>query len=182
MPTTLQTPLMWAAIHGHALVATRLLGHGAAPDAQDSLGASPSVLAVQHGAHLALLALADAGADLRAGDVRGCGPAHWAAYRGDVTALRILRKMRVPLIGAEARDGVYIACNRDVASDLYYVWVCRGRLRASAPGGAGCGAGRGPLPHRGVRRGPHCEGSAAAGRRGCGVTPAPAAAVAFSGR
>ncbi len=51
-------------------------------DAQDSLGATPLILSVQHKQGLATLALLSRGANPAIKDVRGAGLVHWAAYKG----------------------------------------------------------------------------------------------------
>eukprot|EP00913_Durusdinium_trenchii_P014926 g14000.t1 len=103
--SNLQTPLMWAMTRGHLQVGKVLLQASADPFAQDSVGASPLILAVQHahvGAMLLLIALVapnEPGAThgpstlqrlLQVRDMRGCTAVHWAAYKGDMPALQLL--------------------------------------------------------------------------------------------
>jgi Ankyrin repeats (3 copies) len=57
--------------------------------AVDSLQASLPILALQHQRYHVLLLLARWG-DLGQKDNKGCGLPHWAAYKGDVDALRLL--------------------------------------------------------------------------------------------
>jgi len=89
-----QTPLMWAVIRGHVKAAKVLLDARADPLARDSLGASPLVLCIQHQkpASFLLLVSAEGTRDklLRSADKNGCGPVHWAAYKNDLTSLKLL--------------------------------------------------------------------------------------------
>jgi hypothetical protein len=88
---TQQTALHWATIKGHMGVLWQLRRAGADLRARDSLGATVAALAVQH-EHLETLLLL-LHWDERLGepaDVNGCSPVHWAAYKGDVNALRAL--------------------------------------------------------------------------------------------
>eukprot|EP00930_Biecheleria_cincta_P052021 TRINITY_DN3723_c0_g2_i2.p1 TRINITY_DN3723_c0_g2~~TRINITY_DN3723_c0_g2_i2.p1 ORF type:complete len:569 (-),score=96.13 TRINITY_DN3723_c0_g2_i2:66-1682(-) len=88
-----QTPLMWAMIKGRVEVGHKLLKAKADPHAKDSLGATSLILAVQHQQHsCVLLLLAHAGPSelLRARDAKGCVALHWAAYKGDEQAVKML--------------------------------------------------------------------------------------------
>lgn len=88
-----QTPLMWAMTRGHVQVAKLLLQAKADPYAQDSVGASPLILAVQHyhlNAVLLLFALCQRHLLLAGKDWRGCNVVSWAAYKGDINALQLL--------------------------------------------------------------------------------------------
>ena len=98
-----QTAFMWACLKGH-LECMRLLYHefGADISAFDSLRADGGILAVQHHQHNAMLLLwrwrkkmnGQGGRhpfDLS--DHMGCTAVHWAAYKGDILALRILNYM-----------------------------------------------------------------------------------------
>lgn len=88
-----QTPLMWAALRGRLEAADLLLRAGADIYGKDSLGATPMVLAVQHQQHammVLLMAKGDRDRLLVESDNNGCGPVHWAAYKGDITSLRLL--------------------------------------------------------------------------------------------
>lgn len=89
----LQTPLMWAATRGQLKVAKVLLEAKADPHAQDSVGASPFILAVQHsqiGVLLLLFALCKHSELFASKDCKGCGALHWAAYKGDEPSLQLL--------------------------------------------------------------------------------------------
>lgn len=88
-----QTALMWAVIRGHVAVARLLLEAKADPRAQDSLGATPLILAVQHRQYamiLLLISRAPKEKILADVDEKRCGPVHWAAYKGDLTSLKLL--------------------------------------------------------------------------------------------
>jgi len=88
----LQTPLMWAVLRGHCSTARLLLESKANVRASDSLLATPLIIAIQHGKYQAMLLLINRGNDvlLNDADNKGCVAAHWAAYKGDVTALKFL--------------------------------------------------------------------------------------------
>jgi len=84
---------MWAMIKGMVGAAKLLLEARADPHAKDSMGATPFILTVQHMQHSALLLLmATAPRErlLRSADSNGCGAVHWAAYKGDLTSLKLL--------------------------------------------------------------------------------------------
>ncbi|CAE8633064.1 unnamed protein product, partial [Polarella glacialis] len=91
-----QTPLMWAMLRGHMSVTRVLLDNKAAIQARDSLGATPLMIAVQHKSYSGMLLLMNrAGPNLRTSvvsdaDKNGCSSAHWAAYKGDIVALKLL--------------------------------------------------------------------------------------------
>merc|ERR1712032_12317 len=56
-------------------------------------GATPFILAVQHQQHdcmLMLISLTSENEVLKARDKNGCGPTHWAAYKGDLPSLKLL--------------------------------------------------------------------------------------------
>jgi len=84
-----QTAAMWAVIYGNLRSLGSLRAAGASMTAIDSLQASLPILALQHQKLHALLLLARWG-DLGQKDKNGCGLPHWAAYKGDVDALRLL--------------------------------------------------------------------------------------------
>jgi len=89
----LQTPLMWAVIKGGVGVARLLLNSGANPHAKDSMGATAFILAIQHQQHSCLLMLVSLTSEkevLNVRDNNGCGPVHWAAYKGDLSGLKLL--------------------------------------------------------------------------------------------
>ncbi|CAJ1336489.1 unnamed protein product [Effrenium voratum] len=89
----LQTPLMWAVTRGRLQVAKLLMEAKADPYTKDSVGATPLILAVQHGqtsAMLLLFALCEHKALLAGVDVKGCSAAHWAAFKGELSALQLL--------------------------------------------------------------------------------------------
>mmetsp|Transcript_59659 Transcript_59659/g.155131 ORF Transcript_59659/g.155131 Transcript_59659/m.155131 type:complete len:650 (-) Transcript_59659:59-2008(-) len=87
-----QTPLMWAVLRGHLPVSRALLDAKADIGHRDSLGATPCIIAIQHRNHRSLLLLMHrGGSELLAGvDNNGCTPVHWASYKGDLTALKLL--------------------------------------------------------------------------------------------
>eukprot|EP00928_Gymnodinium_smaydae_P025760 TRINITY_DN20421_c0_g1_i2.p1 TRINITY_DN20421_c0_g1~~TRINITY_DN20421_c0_g1_i2.p1 ORF type:complete len:577 (+),score=110.21 TRINITY_DN20421_c0_g1_i2:114-1844(+) len=89
----LQTPLMWAVIRNRYEAARVLLGAGANVRLRDSYGASPLTLAVQHGNYkMILLIMANCKREQLAFvvDEKGCSAMHWAAYKGDLTSIRLL--------------------------------------------------------------------------------------------
>lgn len=88
-----QTPLMWAVLRGHVPVARVLLDAKATVQIHDSLGATPLMIAIQHKQYACMLLLMHKGpkeAMLRDADKNGCASVHWAAYKGDITALKFL--------------------------------------------------------------------------------------------
>eukprot|EP00397_Hematodinium_sp_SG-2012_P003660 GEMP01003668.1.p1 GENE.GEMP01003668.1~~GEMP01003668.1.p1 ORF type:complete len:620 (+),score=99.10 GEMP01003668.1:165-2024(+) len=86
-----QTPLMWAALRGHITAMKILLQYGADIYAEDSLGASAIILAIQHREHKAFLLLCFQDKKcLNSKDASGCSLMHWAAYKGDMAALKLL--------------------------------------------------------------------------------------------
>eukprot|EP00927_Polykrikos_kofoidii_P053894 TRINITY_DN48419_c0_g1_i1.p1 TRINITY_DN48419_c0_g1~~TRINITY_DN48419_c0_g1_i1.p1 ORF type:complete len:561 (+),score=92.06 TRINITY_DN48419_c0_g1_i1:120-1802(+) len=89
-----QTPLMWATLRGHLAIARALLDAKANIQAHDSLGATPLIIAVQHHKHAMILLfmqrVSDGARFLADSDKNGCTATHWAAYKGDDTALKLL--------------------------------------------------------------------------------------------
>jgi len=87
-----QTALMWAVLRGHVGAARALLDAKADVQHHDSLGATPLILAIQHRSYKSLLVLMHRGSSSLLSDVdnNGCTPAHWASYKGDMTALKLL--------------------------------------------------------------------------------------------
>mmetsp|Transcript_32283 Transcript_32283/g.77097 ORF Transcript_32283/g.77097 Transcript_32283/m.77097 type:complete len:607 (-) Transcript_32283:109-1929(-) len=97
-----QTPLMWAVLRDHVPVARLLLDSQAAVGAKDSLGATSMMIAVQHRSYPSILLLMHRGSGIRDrlladGDKNGCTAAHWAAYKGDLTALKLLHYFKADL-------------------------------------------------------------------------------------
>lgn len=97
-----QTPLMWAVIRDWVPAARDLLNAKATLNSKDSLGATPLMIAVQHRSYKSILLLMHKGAEIRAamladGDKNGCTSAHWAAYKGDLTALKLLTYFKADL-------------------------------------------------------------------------------------
>jgi len=93
-----QTPLMWAGLRGHIETINVLVQNGAALDAEDSLGATATLLATQHRQHKSVLCLS--GYDMKVladKDSNGCNLAHWASYKGDINCLKILEYLRVDI-------------------------------------------------------------------------------------
>ena len=93
-----QTAFMWACLKGH-LECMRLLYHEFSADiaAFDSLRADGGILAVQHHQHNAMLLIwrwrKEGRHPFDLADSMGCTAVHWAAYKGDILALRILKYM-----------------------------------------------------------------------------------------
>lgn len=87
-----QTPLMWAVLRGHVSVARALLDAKANSQIKDSLGATALMIAIQHRNYQSMLLLMKRSSRsiLADGDNNGCTAAHWAAYKGDLTALKFL--------------------------------------------------------------------------------------------
>eukprot|EP00929_Paragymnodinium_shiwhaense_P109449 TRINITY_DN75875_c0_g1_i1.p1 TRINITY_DN75875_c0_g1~~TRINITY_DN75875_c0_g1_i1.p1 ORF type:complete len:629 (-),score=121.62 TRINITY_DN75875_c0_g1_i1:105-1991(-) len=90
-----QTPLMWAALRGHVETARALLDLNAGVAARDSLGATPLMIAIQHKQYSMVLLLVHRAKKVRIdllgdSDKNGCTSAHWAAYKGDETSLKLL--------------------------------------------------------------------------------------------
>lgn len=97
-----QTPMMWAVLRGHVPVARILLAAKASLTAKDSLGATALMIAVQHKSYPSILLLMHRGRHIPAqllaeGDKNGCTAAHWAAYKGDLTALKLLHYFKADL-------------------------------------------------------------------------------------
>jgi len=94
-----QTPLMWAVLRGHVTTARLLLDSNANLRAQDSLGATPLMIAVQHKQYASMLLLVhrEKHALLTDGDKKGCTAVHWAAYKGDIMALKLLEYFNADL-------------------------------------------------------------------------------------
>eukprot|EP00747_Dinoflagellata_sp_TGD_P032918 gnl/TRDRNA2_/TRDRNA2_136289_c1_seq4.p1 gnl/TRDRNA2_/TRDRNA2_136289_c1~~gnl/TRDRNA2_/TRDRNA2_136289_c1_seq4.p1 ORF type:complete len:454 (+),score=42.86 gnl/TRDRNA2_/TRDRNA2_136289_c1_seq4:28-1362(+) len=86
-----QTPLMWAVHNGRLRAARLLLDSHANPRMQSKLGATPLMVAVQRGQHEMLLLLChrDLGT-MKQNDAHGCAAMHWAAYKGDERAAKLL--------------------------------------------------------------------------------------------
>jgi len=91
-----QTAFMWASLKGH-VECMRCLYHeyGACISSFDSLRADAGILSVQHHQHNAMLLIHKwrSGSAFDHADNMGCTAAHWAAYKGDITAVRILEYM-----------------------------------------------------------------------------------------
>jgi ankyrin repeat protein len=87
-----QTPLMWSVLRGHISVARGLLDAKANCQIKDSLGATALMIAIQHRDYRSVLLLMKRGGPniLADADNNGCTAAHWAAYKGDLTALKFL--------------------------------------------------------------------------------------------
>lgn len=90
-----QTPLMWALTSGHLSVARQLLDAQADMHTRDSLGATPLMIATQHTGQeryqLLMMLVHRGGQEVLADkDCNGCTTAHWAAWKGDLTALKLL--------------------------------------------------------------------------------------------
>lgn len=101
-----QTPLMWALAKGHVGVVRQLIDAEADVNMADSLGATPLIIAVQHTSHtryqLMLVLMQRGGQEVVShADDTGCTSAHWAAYMGDVTALKLLTEFKADL---QSRD------------------------------------------------------------------------------
>jgi palmitoyltransferase len=88
-----QTAFMWSALKGNIDCMKILYQEfGANINVSDSLGADAIILAVQHHQHVSMLLLwkwlSDGG--WQTCDHMGCTAVHWAAYKGDILALRLL--------------------------------------------------------------------------------------------
>lgn len=97
-----QTPLMWAIIRGHVPIVRQLLEAGAGLRSADSFGATPLTIAVQHPSdkryQLMLLIMQKGGEDVHSDvDCKGCAASHWAAYKGDLTSLKLLVEFKSDL-------------------------------------------------------------------------------------
>jgi len=100
--TNLQTPMMWAITKGHVAVVRQLLDARAEIRIADSLGATPLMIAAQHPSEkryqLMLVLMERGGPEIFLDtDFKGCTTAHWAAYKGDITALKLLVEFRADL-------------------------------------------------------------------------------------
>lgn len=88
-----QTPLMWAAAAGSVDVMHALIQKAADLNAKDEQGATPLLHAVQHQQHTALMRLLAAGEAkqmVMVSDCKGRSAAHWSAFLGDWTSLKLL--------------------------------------------------------------------------------------------
>jgi hypothetical protein len=84
-----QTPLHWAARHGHIEVARGLIANGASVEVRDTLQRTPLHLAVDNEAMIRFLV--GVGADVNATDVLGNTPLHLAVrFQGEVDVLLAL--------------------------------------------------------------------------------------------
>jgi len=105
---TQQTAFMWAILRGHIPVAKRLLDAGADMYLQDSVGASTAILAIQHHQYWSLLLLVRQSQGntrnvLELRDQNGCTAAHWAAFKGDATSLRLLGYFGADLLALDSQ-------------------------------------------------------------------------------
>lgn len=93
-----QTPIMWAVLRSHVPVVKALLDAKASLTVRDSLGATPLMIAIQHKSYQSMLLIMNRCGKQQGGhalvlkdtDKNGCTPAHWAAYKGDIIALKLL--------------------------------------------------------------------------------------------
>jgi len=87
-----QTPLMWAILRGNLPVVRYLVDNKANIRHKDSLDATPLIISIQHRQHASMLVLLhrDKHGLLEDVDKNGCSAVHWAAYKGDYTALKLL--------------------------------------------------------------------------------------------
>mmetsp|Transcript_5858 Transcript_5858/g.11825 ORF Transcript_5858/g.11825 Transcript_5858/m.11825 type:complete len:585 (-) Transcript_5858:105-1859(-) len=88
-----QTALMWAVTRGQVAAVKALIDAQADVHKRDSLGATAFIIAVQHRQHtILLLLICRASRDrlFAEVDTNGCGPVHWASYKGDQTSLKLL--------------------------------------------------------------------------------------------
>lgn len=102
-----QTPLMWATLNGHTAVARDLLDARADIAVCDSLGANALMIATQHHQYMSMLLLLHRASPpelLSVRDVNGCTCAHWAAYKGDVLALKLCNYFDADLMVRDALD------------------------------------------------------------------------------
>jgi hypothetical protein len=107
--TNLQTPLMWAVLRGHTATARVLLESKAEIRAKDSLGATALIIAIQHACYLSMLLLIHRGGGdkvplMADNDKNGCSSAHWAAYKGDLTALRLLEYFGADMLALDGQS------------------------------------------------------------------------------
>jgi len=98
-----QTALMWAALKGHIKVMNILIKYGADIHAEDSLGANATILAIQHREMQSFLLLVAYDAKvLESRDANKCTLMHWAAYKGDLQAIKLLEYFRNPFDSLDA--------------------------------------------------------------------------------
>jgi len=115
-----QTPLMWAALKGHVKAMKIFLSYGADLFAEDSLGATSSLLAIQYQEVKSfLLAVGTDKRVLLSRDSNGCGIVHWAAYRGDMSILKLLDYFQCDF---DALDKAGMTClHRAVSANMLIV-------------------------------------------------------------
>jgi len=117
-----QTPLMWAVLRGQIFACRILLDAGANIRHKDSLGATPLMIAVQHKQYRTFLLLMKRGKGndlLVDADKNGCTSAHWAAYKGDITALKLLEYFDADLLSLDGAQ--MLPLHRAVCASQYAV-------------------------------------------------------------
>jgi ankyrin repeat protein len=98
------TPLMLAAIYGHANVAALLLDRGANLNARSALGQTPITIAAQNGNVDVAKLLLGRGADVNSRDAMDATPLHWAALSGQKKVASLLLA-RGAMVNAQDFDG-----------------------------------------------------------------------------
>ncbi|CAJ1400002.1 unnamed protein product [Effrenium voratum] len=104
-----QTPLMWATAAGSLAAAHVLIASGADIHARDEQGATPLLHAVQHEQRTAMLRVLAAAKEeevkklVAATDVKGRNAAHWAAFLGDTSSLKLLSHFGTNLLHLDER-------------------------------------------------------------------------------
>lgn len=126
-----QTPMMWALTSGQTPIVRQLAEAGADLHQRDSLGATPLMIATQHTGHeryhLLMLLVHKGGQEaLTDSDINGCTVVHWAAWKGDLTALKLLEGFSADLQaldsgGMTPLHRAVMACQRRVVPFLMEV-------------------------------------------------------------
>eukprot|EP00927_Polykrikos_kofoidii_P059808 TRINITY_DN54930_c0_g1_i1.p1 TRINITY_DN54930_c0_g1~~TRINITY_DN54930_c0_g1_i1.p1 ORF type:complete len:583 (+),score=89.55 TRINITY_DN54930_c0_g1_i1:61-1809(+) len=140
-----QTPLMWAVLRGHIAVARILLDGKANLTSHDSFGATPIMIAVQHRQYPSILLLMHRGQEIRNQilsdmDKNGCTAAHWAAYRGDDTALKLLEFFGADFMALDNSKmmPIHRACFSSQATAIKFLWERKADLNARNSDGKSC--------------------------------------------
>eukprot|EP00927_Polykrikos_kofoidii_P072225 TRINITY_DN68368_c0_g1_i1.p1 TRINITY_DN68368_c0_g1~~TRINITY_DN68368_c0_g1_i1.p1 ORF type:complete len:574 (-),score=84.52 TRINITY_DN68368_c0_g1_i1:86-1762(-) len=124
-----QSPLMFAITRGYLGTERLLLDEKASIVNCDSLGATPLIIAVQYGQLPSMLLLLLRGKDSRdqmmmASDNEGCTAAHWAAFKGNAGALRLLDLFGANLMAVDKKGmmPIHRAASASMERTIRYLW------------------------------------------------------------
>lgn len=117
-------PIHWAASDGKISSIRFLLDHQVDINALDSNGCSPLIIATQHQQTNAAIWLIKNGADASIGDMNGDTAMHWAAYKGFIELVGVLRFLRPQLTVSLDHFGqtpLHLAAMRDNMAAAQYL-------------------------------------------------------------